>query len=109
MIQRRINVMDADINRLVYELYGLTEEGIAIVKGSLLKEGCSGIVRLFSCWVYIVLVIRLTTHLYTGCQGLTSGLSTTGHLFQIHIRLKGYFNIQRMQSFIKENIKTLSI
>ncbi|MFA0821563.1 MAG: Eco57I restriction-modification methylase domain-containing protein [Methanomethylovorans sp.] len=33
MIQRRINATDAEIDRLVYELYGLTEEEIAIVEG----------------------------------------------------------------------------
>lgn len=33
MIQRRINATDAEIDRLVYELYGLTEGEIAIVEG----------------------------------------------------------------------------
>ena len=33
MIQRRINATDAEIDRLVYELYGLTDEEIAIVEG----------------------------------------------------------------------------
>ncbi len=33
MIQRRINATDAEIDRLVYELYGLTEEEIPIVEG----------------------------------------------------------------------------
>jgi len=29
----RINVFEREINRLVYELYGLTEEEIAIIAG----------------------------------------------------------------------------
>jgi len=33
MIQRRINATDAEFVRLVYELYGLTDEEIAIVEG----------------------------------------------------------------------------
>jgi hypothetical protein len=33
MIQRRINATDAEIDRLVYELYGLTDEELAIVEG----------------------------------------------------------------------------
>jgi hypothetical protein len=33
MIQRQIQATDAQIDRLVYELYGLTEEEIAIVEG----------------------------------------------------------------------------
>ncbi|OPY19551.1 MAG: hypothetical protein A4E24_01567 [Methanomethylovorans sp. PtaU1.Bin093] len=33
MIQHRIHATDAEIDRLVYELYGLTEEEIAIVEG----------------------------------------------------------------------------
>lgn len=34
MLYRQIDVMDGAIDRLVYELYGLTEEEIAIVQGS---------------------------------------------------------------------------
>ena len=34
MIQRRINATDTEIDRLVYELYGLTDEEIAIVEGN---------------------------------------------------------------------------
>ena len=33
MLQRRIQTTDAQIDRLVYELYGLTEEEIKIVEG----------------------------------------------------------------------------
>jgi hypothetical protein len=33
-IQRQIEATDAEIDRLVYDLYGLTEEEIAIVEGS---------------------------------------------------------------------------
>jgi hypothetical protein len=32
-IQRQIDAMDREIDNLVYELYGLTEEEIAIVEG----------------------------------------------------------------------------
>jgi len=32
-LQREINVTDEQIDRLVYELYGLTEEEIKIVEG----------------------------------------------------------------------------
>ena len=34
MIQRRIDATDSEIDRLVYELYGLTDEEIKIVEGS---------------------------------------------------------------------------
>ena len=34
MIQRRIDASDSEIDRLVYELYGLTDEEIKIVEGS---------------------------------------------------------------------------
>jgi hypothetical protein len=34
MIQRRINATDTEIDRLVYKLYGLTDEEIAIVEGN---------------------------------------------------------------------------
>jgi len=33
MIQREIEATDAQIDRLVYELYGLTEEEIRVVEG----------------------------------------------------------------------------
>jgi len=33
IIQRQIDATDAEIDRLVYELYGLTEDEIAIVEG----------------------------------------------------------------------------
>ena len=33
MIQRQIDATDRQIDRLVYELYGLTEEEIAVVEG----------------------------------------------------------------------------
>ena len=33
IIQRQINATDAEIDRLVYDLYGLTAEEIALVKG----------------------------------------------------------------------------
>ena len=33
MLKRRIDATDAQINKLVYELYGLTEEEIKIVEG----------------------------------------------------------------------------
>ena len=33
-IQRQIEATDAEIDRLVYELYGLTKEEIAIVEGA---------------------------------------------------------------------------
>lgn len=33
MIQRQIDATDRQIDRLVYELYGLTEEEVAIVEG----------------------------------------------------------------------------
>jgi hypothetical protein len=33
MLQRQIQATDAQIDRLVYELYGLTEEEIRIVEG----------------------------------------------------------------------------
>jgi len=33
-IQRQIEAADREIDRLVYELYGLTEEEIAIVEGA---------------------------------------------------------------------------
>jgi len=32
-LQRQIDVSDRQINRLVYELYGLTEEEIKIIEG----------------------------------------------------------------------------
>jgi len=32
-LQRQIDATDAQINKLVYELYGLTEEEIRIVEG----------------------------------------------------------------------------
>jgi len=34
IIQRQIEATDAEIDRLVYDLYGLTEEEIAIVEGA---------------------------------------------------------------------------
>ena len=34
IIQRQIEATDAEIDRLVYDLYGLTEEEIAIVEGT---------------------------------------------------------------------------
>ena len=34
MIQRRIDATDSEIDRLVYDLYGLTDEEIKIVEGS---------------------------------------------------------------------------
>jgi hypothetical protein len=33
--ERQIKVVDAQIDRLVYELYGLTEEEIGIVEGTI--------------------------------------------------------------------------
>jgi hypothetical protein len=33
LYQRRIEATDAEIDALVYELYGLSEEGIGIVEG----------------------------------------------------------------------------
>ncbi|KAF5433971.1 hypothetical protein C5S39_00440 [Candidatus Methanophagaceae archaeon] len=36
LYERQIKVIDAQIDRLVYALYGLTEEEIAIVENSLL-------------------------------------------------------------------------
>jgi hypothetical protein len=33
IIQRQINATDAEIDRLVYELYGLTDDEIKIVEG----------------------------------------------------------------------------
>jgi hypothetical protein len=33
-LQRQIDATDAQIDRLVYDLYGLTEEEIAIVEGA---------------------------------------------------------------------------
>src|SRR5207249_333561 len=38
MIQRQINATDRQIDRLVYELYGLTEEEINMVEGKLQGE-----------------------------------------------------------------------
>ncbi|MDD5141802.1 hypothetical protein [Methanoregula sp.] len=35
LLQRQIEATDAAIDKLVYELYGLTEEEIAIVEGKL--------------------------------------------------------------------------
>jgi hypothetical protein len=32
IVQRQIDAMDAEINRLVYDLYGLTAEEIALVE-----------------------------------------------------------------------------
>jgi hypothetical protein len=34
MLQDQIDATDRDIDRLVYDLYGLTEEAIAIVEGA---------------------------------------------------------------------------
>lgn len=34
MIQRRVDASDSEIDRLVYDLYGLTDEEIKIVEGS---------------------------------------------------------------------------
>ncbi len=33
VIQRQIDAMDVEIDRLVYDLYGLTDEEIAVVEG----------------------------------------------------------------------------
>jgi hypothetical protein len=33
-LQRQVETTDREIDRLVYELYGLTEEEIAVVEGS---------------------------------------------------------------------------
>ena len=38
MIQRQIDATDAQIDRLVYELYGLTDEEIAIVEEATAKR-----------------------------------------------------------------------
>ena len=35
IVQRQVDATDAEIDRLVYELYGLTAEEIEIVEGSL--------------------------------------------------------------------------
>ena len=32
--ERRIKIVDAQIDRLVYDLYGLTEEEVKVVEGS---------------------------------------------------------------------------
>lgn len=34
MVQRQIDAADSEVNRIVYQLYGLTEEEIRIVEGS---------------------------------------------------------------------------
>jgi len=34
LYERQIKIIDAQIDRLVYELYGLTEEEIKVVEGS---------------------------------------------------------------------------
>jgi len=36
-LQADISVLEAEIDRMVYELYGLTAEEIAIVEGSVVK------------------------------------------------------------------------
>jgi len=33
LYERQIKIVDAQIDRLVYDLYGLTEEGIEVVEG----------------------------------------------------------------------------
>ncbi len=38
VLQRQINSTDAEIDRLVYELYGLTEEEIAVIEGTTPSE-----------------------------------------------------------------------
>jgi hypothetical protein len=35
LFERQIRIVDAQIDRLVYELYGLTEEEIRVVEGGL--------------------------------------------------------------------------
>ena len=39
MLQRQIDATDGQIDRLVYELYGLTEEEVALVEGAGIVEG----------------------------------------------------------------------
>ena len=39
MLQRQIDATDREIDALVYELYGLTEEEISIVEGRAGAEG----------------------------------------------------------------------
>jgi adenine-specific DNA-methyltransferase len=33
LYERQIKIVDAQIDRLVYDLYGLTEEGVKVVEG----------------------------------------------------------------------------
>ena len=35
LYERRIKIVDAQIDRLVYDLYGLTEEEIGVVEGTI--------------------------------------------------------------------------
>ena len=35
LYERQINIVDAQIDRLVYDLYGLTEEEIGVVEGTI--------------------------------------------------------------------------
>jgi len=37
MLERQIKIVDAQIDRLVYDLYGLTEEEVKVVAGSGIK------------------------------------------------------------------------
>ena len=37
---RQIEATDGEVDRLVYELYGLTEEEVAIVEGALSTDRC---------------------------------------------------------------------
>jgi hypothetical protein len=39
LIQRQIDATDKQIDKLVYELYGLTEDEIKIIEGSINLEG----------------------------------------------------------------------
>ncbi len=42
LLSRQIQVIDAEIDKEVYELYGLTEEEIRIVEEVVAQDRCSG-------------------------------------------------------------------
>jgi hypothetical protein len=40
LYERQIKIVDAQIDRLVYDLYGLTEEVVKVVEGGFLMRKC---------------------------------------------------------------------
>ena len=98
LYQRQIETTDEEIDALVHELYGLTEEEIAIVEGagssmkpatfsrleSTLREGGANALLPSSCDKRLLLSLQLGDALFDGLRFLAQAL-------QIPLKLGGFF------------------